>query len=387
MKGTIFRRSPGSWSVVVPMGYGPDGKYHRSWQTVRGPKKDAERLLATLVHQVNTGTYIEPCELSLHEHLREWLAYVSKRLSARTVQRYAEIIEGHLIPALGTKRLVDLRPLDISRYYDYALAHGRLAGDAPLSRSTLLKFHHVLHKALKEAVAWQRIATNPAAAVTVPNGADRPAAKARSLTDEECARLLRAVAGDRLEVPVLFTLATGLRRGELLGLRWCDLDLEAAKLRVAHSLEEAGGVLRLKEPKTRAGRRTIPLPATAVQVLRHHRAAQDELRLASGPAYDDHDHVFCLPDGSPWRPSAFSVAFHRLVKRTAIEAARFHDLRHTHATQLLRAGVAPKVVSERLGHANIAITLDIYAHVLPEMQNEAAARMDVILQRALGAEQ
>lgn len=382
MRGSIYRRGE-AWTVKIERPRRADGRRQYRYETV-ATRREAERLRAKLVHDLNAGTYIEPCDLFVREHLHEWLDYVSTRLSARTVQRYREIVEGHLVPGLGQKRLVDLRPLDISRYYDHALAHGRLGGDAPLARATLVKFHHILHKALKDAVAWQRIASNPAAAVTVPNGVGKPTTTARSLSDEECAVLLRAAA-DRLYLPTLLALATGMRRGELLGLRWRDIDLDGAKLRVAHSLEEAGGALTLKEPKTRAGRRTVPLPATAVRALRHHRAAQDELRLGRGSAYHDRDLVFPWPDGTPWRPSAFSVAFHRLVTKSGIEQARFHDLRHTHATQLLRAGVAPKVVSERLGHANIAITLDIYAHVLPEMQNEAADRTDVVLQKALAA--
>ena len=175
-----------------------------------------------------------------------------------------------------------------------------------------------------------------------------------------------------------------MRRGELLGLRWRDIDLDGAKLRVEHSLEEAGGALTLKEPKTAPG--GAPFPCRPPPCGRCVTTAPTRrLRLGRGSAYHDRDLVFPWPDGTPWRPSAFSVAFHRLVTKSGIEQARFHDLRHTHATQLLRAGVAPKVVSERLGHANIAITLDIYAHVLPEMQNEAADRTDVVLQKALAA--
>ena len=383
MRGSIYRRGEG-WTIKIERPRRADGGRQYRYETV-ATRKEAERLRAKLVHDLDAGTYIEPCTLYVHEHLYEWLTYVSTRLSARTVERYTQIVELHLIPGLGQRRLVDLRPLDVAVFFDWELSHGRGNGGAPMAHATLVKIRNVLHRALKEAVAWQRIAVNPATAVSVPNGAPETGAKARSLSEEECAALLAAAEGDRLYLPVVLTLATGLRRGELLGLRWCDLDLDAATLRVEHSLEEAGGALNLKEPKTRSGRRTVPLPATAVRALRRHRAEQDGRRLAGGPGYDDRNLVFCSPDGSPWRPSAFSVAFRRLVTKGGLDHARFHDLRHTHATMLLRAGVAPKVVSDRLGHANIAITLDIYSHVLPDMQNEAAERMDGDLQRALAA--
>jgi len=382
MRGSIYRRGD-VWTVKIERPRRADGRRQYRYETV-ATRKEAERLRAQLVHDVNAGTYIEPCDLFVHEHLHEWLAYISTRLSARTVERYTQIAEGHLIPGLGQKRLVDLRPLDIAVFFDHELAHGHGNGDAPLAHATLVKIRNVLHRALREAVAWQRIAVNPATAVSVPNGVPETAAKARSLSEGECATLLTAALGDRLYDPVVLTLATGLRRGELLALRWCDVDLDAATLRVAHSLEEAGGVLNLKEPKTRAGRRTVPLPATAVQMLRRRRVEQDRLRLASGAGYADRDMVFCLPDGSPWRPSGFSVAFRRLVTKSGLDHARFHDLRHTHATQLLRAGVAAKVVSDRLGHANIAITLDIYSHVMPDMATEAAERIDGVLKKAMG---
>ena len=185
-------------------------------------------------------------------------------------------------------------------------------------------------------------------------------------------------------MPILLAVSSGMRRGELLGLRWSDVDLVAGTVAVRQTIEETKAGLTFKGPKTARSRRVLPIGATTVAALKHHRAAQDELRLGQGGDYQDADLVFCLPDGSPWSPSAFSLAFGRLLRKTTLPQIRFHDLRHTHASQLLAQGVHPKIVSERLGHANIGITLDCYSHVLPGLQQEAVAAYDRALRASMG---
>ncbi len=178
-------------------------------------------------------------------------------------------------------------------------------------------------------------------------------------------------------------VSSGLRRGELLGLPWRDLDLEAGTLTVRQSLEETGAGCTLKQPKTARSRRSLPLGETTVAALKRHRVAQDGQRLALGPLYQDHGLVFASPEGSPWSPAAFSLAFMRLVRRIGLGGTRLHDLRHTHASLLLAQGGHPKIVSERLGHASVAITLDTYSHVLPGLQEAAVAQFDAGLATAL----
>jgi integrase len=203
------------------------------------------------------------------------------------------------------------------------------------------------------------------------------------LEDDGVARLLAAVEGTAIHVPVLITLATGMRRGEVLGLRWSDIDFAAGSLAVRQTLQEAEGKRTFKEPKTPKSRRVIALPTVALEALRQHRARQAETKLQLGGRYNDHDLVCTQADGSPWWSSGFDRAFRKARKQARVEDVRFHDLRHTHATQLLKAGVHPKVVSERLGHASIGITLDTYSHVMPGMQEEAAEKIDAGLRAAL----
>jgi integrase len=208
----------------------------------------------------------------------------------------------------------------------------------------------------------------------------------RALDEAATAKLLRAASDSRLSLPILLAVTTGLRRGEILGLRWKDVDFQNSSLAVRQSLEQTRDGLTFKQPKTAKGRRVVALPTLAVEGLKRHKLKQVTTKLAFGAAYQDHDLVCARDDGTPWPPDTFSSAFVGLIRREEVQTVRFHDLRHTHATQLLRQGVHPKVVSERLGHATVGITLDVYSHVLPGMQAEAASRTDAALRAALGNE-
>jgi integrase len=207
----------------------------------------------------------------------------------------------------------------------------------------------------------------------------------KCLDESSTTQLLKAVEGSALHLPVLLAATTGMRRGEILGLRWQDVDLDAATLGVRQSLEETKTGLVFKPPKTQKGRRSVALPLMTVEVLRRHRVEQAEARLASGRVYQDHGLVIARANGEPIRPSTVTKAFEDLARNAGLQGTRFHDLRHTHATTLLRHGVHPKVVSERLGHSTVGITLDVYSHVLPGMQEEAARRVDAVLRTAMEA--
>lgn len=196
--------------------------------------------------------------------------------------------------------------------------------------------------------------------------------------------LLKGAAKKSVYIPILLAVTTGMRRGEILGLRWSDIHLDAYTLAVCQSLEHTRvGGLKFKQPKTRRGRRVVVLPTVAVEALRKHRAVQGRIRLQAGSDYKDQDLVCARWDGSPRNPGAVTRAFAKLVVDLGLPKVRFHDLRHSHATQLLREGIHPKVVSERLGHATVGITLDTYSHVTPSMQEEAAKRIDSALRTAL----
>lgn len=333
---------------------------------------------------MNTGAYVEPSRITLGDYLGRWLEdYARPNVAAKTFERYSEIVRLHLIPSLGHHVLSKLQPLHIQRYYSEALASGRRDGKGGLSPQTVLHHHRVLREALQQGVKWLLLGRNPADAVEPPRARPR---EMRALNEAATARLLTAAEGTRLFIPILLAASTGMRRGEILGLRWKDVDLEGATLAVRQSLEQTAAGLSFKQPKTAKSRRVVALPAFTVEGLKQHRARQATERLALGAAYTDNGLVCPAADGAPWRPNAFSAAFVALIRKTTLQAVRFHDLRHTHATQLLRNGIHPKVVSERLGHATVGITLDVYSHVMPGMQEEAALRTDVALRAALAGD-
>lgn len=382
MKGHIRKRGKRSWAIVLDLGRTAEGRRRQRWHTVTGTKRDAERELGRLLHEFNTGAYVEPVRMLLSDYLERWLSdCASHAVSAKTLERYTEIVRNHLTPSLGQHPLQKLQPLHIQGSYSEALKRGRLNGRGGLSPRTVLHHHRVLHSALKQAVRWQLLVRNPADAVEPP----RPQHKEmRALGEEETIRLLEAARNSRLYSPAFVAVTTGLRRGELLALKWDKVDLNRRLLSVQLTLEQTRGGLNFKQPKTPRSRRMIDLPALTVEELKRHRKDQARHRLMLGPAYEDHGLVFPAPDGRPWAPDRFSSTFSALTRRSGFEGFRFHDLRHSHATQLLKQSIHPKVVSERLGHATIAITLDTYSHVLPGLQKDAAEKIDVALRAAMG---
>lgn len=381
MKGSIFKRkgSTDTWTIVLELDAGADRKRRRAWYTVRGSYRDAQRKRTELLQAQQTGTYVEPNHMTVEVVLNKWIA-TKNDLAHKTRERYREIVKVHLIPALGHHLLEKLRPLDIQDYYAKARISGRKRkGGGPLAARTVLHHHRVLREALQQAVRWRLLTVNPADAVEAPRAA-RP--EIHALDEADAANLIKLSADTRLEVPITLALTTGMRRGELLGIRWQDLDVDAGTLSVRQSLEhtkEAG--LVFKAPKTGKGR-SIDLGSIALDALRRHKLAQ-EREKRWGSAYDDHDLICAEPDGRPWHPDAMSSAYRKLLADHSLSGIRFHDLRHTHATHLLRQGVSPKVVAERLGHATVAMTLDTYSHVLPGMQADAATKVDCALRLAM----
>jgi integrase len=390
MKGHIRARGD-SWSIVLDLGRDPaTGRRRQKWYTVAGTKKDAQRELTRLLREIDTGSFVEPSKTTLGKYLAEWLdSYARTAVAPKTFERYREIIGCHLGPALGKHILSQLRPLHIQAYYSLALRSGRRPArgrsDAPsgLSARTVLHHHRVLRQALAQAIKWQLLVRNPADSVEPP----RPVpVEMHTLDEAQIAKLLDFASGNPLlRLAILLAVTTGLRRGEIMALRWADLDLDAGSLAVRQSLEETKAGLAFKAPKTLKGRRTVALPALAIEGLRRHRAEQARVRLHLGPGYADNDLVCCHADGRPIHPQTITHAFIKLIDQHKSELPRvsFHSCRHSHATILLRKGVHPKIVSERLGHATTGITLDIYSQVMPGMQEEAALKVDIALRTAI----
>jgi len=296
-----------------------------------------------------------------------------------TLARYTAIVERHLVPALGALRLRDLRPAHILAAYGRSLAPGGRAdgGAGGLSPRTVLHHHRLLHEALAHAVRWQLLSRNPADAVDPPRAA-RP--EMHVLDVAQVAQLLAAAASTPQYAFVYAALATGARLGELLALRWQDVDFAKGKLSITRTVKRVSGQgLIFGSPKTHRSSRPVALSAETKAVLQEHRRRQLEHRLRMGPAYKEQGLVFAGPTGGPMDDANLRRAFCRIVRAAGLEPLRIHDLRHTAATLMLRAGVSPKVVAERLGHATVSLTLDVYSHVLPDMQREAAEALERVM--------
>ena len=380
MKGSIRQRSKGSWEIFYDMGADPvTGKRRQKSQTVKGTKRDAQRRLREVLLSIEQSSYVKPNKITLGEWLSQWLRdYVSMNTTDRTQESYSYIVEGHLIPSLGKVVLADLQPQDVQRYYAEKLNKGRTDGKGGLSGRSVVYYHRILSKALDYAVKMGVVVRN------VANLVEPPRVKKvtmNTLSTEEVTRFLEAAKETDYYVFFATLLYTGLRRGELLALRWRNLDLIKGNLTVVETAYKLGnGDYIIKEPKTAHSRRSVTLSTSLIELLRAYRIDQELLRIQLGVSLNADDFVFIRPDGSPLNPSAVSLAFRRIIHKAGLKDIRIHDLRHTHATLMLQAGVNPKVVSERLGHASISITLDIYSHVLPGMQEAAVEKFDKLFE-------
>ncbi len=376
MKGHIKQRSKGSWTIVVDAGKDQEtGKRRQQWHTIKGTKRDAQRALREMLTAVETGTYVKPSKLSLGEWLSQWLdSYVSMHTTPRTQESYRYIIKTHLLPALGSIPLNQLQPQHIMSHYGSALSKGRVDGKGGLSARSVLYQHRILSEALSHAVKMGHAARNVAEAVEPPRP-DRATVSTLSRADID--RFLDSARNTPYYVFYSTLLYTGLRRGELLALKWRNLDLDRGMLHVVESAYKLGnGEYVVKEPKTPHSRRAVALPPSLTELLKYYREQQTDAMAKLGTSLTEDRFVFTGPDGEPLDPNLVSRGFGKMIKNAGLPHIRLHDLRHTHATMMLEAGIHPKVVSERLGHASVGITLDIYSHVLPGLQEAAADRFD-----------
>jgi integrase len=335
--------------------------------------RDLERERVRILRDLDTGTLADPGRLTLADLAHSYLAHARTRTRPRTAQRYAELLNGHVLPRIGGVRLSKLRPLHVQQALDAMLGVG-------LAPRTVLHAYRVLSAALRYAVRLQILGVNPAAAVSPP----RPERTALTIPDPQAvAAILRAAEGTALHAPLVVAAATGMRRGEVLGLNWSSVDLRSGLVRVVRAAQVgAKGAVQFLEPKSDRSRRTVALPPLAVEALRRHRKDQASRHLLAGAAWQALGLVFDRGDGGPIHPDLFSQGFQRLAKRLGVPV-RLHDLRHAYATALLVAGVHPKVVSEALGHSSVAFTMDIYSHVLPSMQRAAADAIQAALGPAM----
>jgi integrase len=377
MKGHIRERSPGHWAIVIDVPQ--DGKRKQRWHSFKGTKRQAQIECARLISEFQDGTAIEPSRMTVAAFLDRWIEHMQGQVSPRSHERYAEIARKNLVPLLSGLTLTKLQPAHISQAYAKALASGRRDGQGGLSARTVTHMHRVLREALQQAVRWQLLARNPADAVKPPKVERK---QMNVLDTDATAALIEAARPYRIFVPILLGVLCGLRRGEIAALRWRSVDLEVGQLRVVASIEQTKAGCREKE--TKSGRdRVVALPAMLTAELRRHRAEQAQELLQLGVRLADDSYVVAQADGNPLQPNSLTHAFTDFLEGHGLQRVRLHDLRHSHATHLLAAGIHPRVASERLGHSKVGITLDLYSHVLPGMQAEAAAAVDSAVQAAL----
>lgn len=368
-EGSIFRRKDGTWSAELSYqdDYGSPKRrtvYGKTQAEVRTKLRDARE-------RVESGAPVKDASMTVAAWLEDWTAKslaASDRKQA-TKDLYATIARTHLVPRVGTIPLDRLRPSDV----EGLVVAKREAG---LAASTVRTIYTVLRAALDIAVRDGLLRRNPAAAVRRP-GVERR--DAPHLTAEQAQALLEAIRGDRLEPLFRVMLATGLRRGEALALHWSDVDVDAGLLRVRWTLSRTSKGLQLDEPKTDKSRRTVPLPHSAIEALRAHRTRQMDEQVAAAGAWLDNGLVFPTEIGTPLEPCNVLRRFELLAERAGLVGVHLHTLRHSAASFLLAAGTHTKVVQEHLGHSSYAITADIYSHVSPAQQREAADRLDEAL--------
>jgi integrase len=373
MRGSIVKRGKG-YSVVVELDRDPmTGKRRQRWHSGYRTKRQAEDALSELVNGVKRGTYVAKTRQSLTEYVAEWLTAIEPTVRPSTHHSYARNLRLHVLPYLGGTPLHAVDAGMLNGLYATLLAEGRADHQSGgLSPRSVRYVHTIAHRAFKDAVKWGRLARNPADAADPPRASSSGRPESVTWTPEQLRRFLVGTLGDRHHTAYLVLATTGLRRGEALGLRWRDLDLKQGRASIRQTVIAVQHLPMLGTPKTAKGRRTVVLDAGTVAELREHRKRQAAERLQMGEGWADNDLVFCRVEGTMLHPERFSRSFGDAVRRLGLPPIRLHDLRHGWATMALSAGVHPKVVQERLGHANIGITLDTYSHVTGSLHGDAA---------------
>jgi integrase len=441
MRGSVIKKGD-RWYVKIELDVDPaTGRRRQKWHSGFNTKREAERARVDLLSKFDRGEYVEPTHQTVASFMADWLRALEPTIRASTFESYERNVRNHVVANIGSTRLTKVDAGVLNGLYALLLSSGRMSSSrkgkgyepevvaralalrakgltlvatadqlrsdftsaehitkdtlasllrrqasktaerpAGLDPRTVNYIHTIIHSAFKDAVRWGRLARNPADASDPPSGGQKSdgiqawdAATLRWFLNDS------RVRGDRLYGLWVLLATTGMRRGEALGLRWRDVDLDAGRLRVVQTLIQTRGKASISEPKTARGRRPISLDKSTVAVLREHRKQMLKERLLVGPDFNDSGLVFHRPDGSRLKPDAVSATFLRRVESSDVDRITLHGLRHTWATLALEKGIHPRVVQERLGHSTIAITLGIYSHVTPTLHDEAAEQVAALL--------
>lgn len=362
-EGSIYKRKDGLWVAQVTI----QGKHLSKYFKLNS---EASKWLHNTRNQIQDGMTLASSQITLEKYLNQWLISYRSSVHPNTIVQYEGIIRIHLIPVLGRIKLKDLRTDQIQALINSEIQHGT-------SPRMVRYIHGVLRRALNIAVRWGLISRNPAPLVTLPKLRRK---EMNTLNDSQVRVFLSAAKSMRHETLFWMAVFTGLREGELFGLKWSDLNWEKKHLRVQRQLQRLQGKgMVFTEPKTAAGKRMIVLSTATIAKLREHLTFQVQERMAAGDKWQEFDLLFPSVFGTPLDPSNMYKDFKDILRKAGLPDIRFHDLRHTAATLMLQQGTHPKIVQERLGHSDISLTMNTYSHVLPSMQEEAAEKMDEIL--------
>jgi integrase len=366
-EGTITKRKDGRWEARVSL---PPADRRTIYGKTR---REVQEKLTVALRDVQQGLPLPSGRQTLGQFITRWLQdAVKPAVAPATFDSYRRMANRHVIPELGRVPLDKVTPQHVQHLQSAMLSRG-------LSARTVVYARAVLRRALGQAVKWGLLARNPVPLVDPPK---QQRHEADFLTADEAKRLMTSIAGDRLEPLILLTLVTGLRRGEVLSLRWQDLDLDGGVVRVEGQYQKWDGAWQWLPPKTHQSRRALALPPFVVQPLREHRLRQLEERLAVGAAWQDFDLVFCTAIGTPLDGPNLTRQFQRRLRRAGIRSIPFHSLRHSAATLLLARGLTLGQIQKVLGHSTVRLTADLYAHHVQEIAEQAAAEMQALFGRA-----
>lgn len=391
MNGSLHKQNGSKyWYLTIDMGKEKIGEkengkpiYKRLQKKINTKmikKSDAEKVRIETINQLNNNVFVKPEKLTFTEFLNNWLNnYVKQNCELTTYESYELIIKKHIIPYFKNEVLLQkLQPSDLQKYYNYLLENGRADGKGGLSANTVHKHHANIHKALDYALKMQLVVRNVADAVPLPQ---KQKYIGNYYTGEQIKILIEVVKNTPIETPVIITITLGLRRGEALGLKWNNINLNEGILRISESRVRFGKGAITKKPKNESSIRTMPIPEFLIKYLKQLNVRQKENKLMCGKDYKDNGYVCCHFDGSPLDLSYISHKFREILEINSLPLIRFHDLRHSNASYLLKQGVSMKEIQVWLGHKQLSTTSDIYSHVDMELKKNSANKINEIFKK------
>lgn len=372
------KRADGSsyWQITIELPKDPiTGKRNRRYRSVEGGKKDAERAMHKFIRELEKGYHMTDSKICITEWLETWLdVYIRPNVSVTTCSRYEGMVKRYIDPTIGHMQVQQLNTLAVQAWVN-SLKVSPVSGKE-MSAATVKHVYHVLKGALDKAVLAGIIPRSPCASIMLPRGQKTPPV---IFNEAQIKQLIAAAKGTDMEIVIDIELCLGLRRGELLGLTWNDIDFEKNQIHIVNNRVVVNGKSVVKDPKTETSRRTVDVPVQLMQKLRQHKAKCLANRLRMGKAYTVTDYVIVHPDGKEVYPEYMSQLFHKLLQKADLPKCRFHDLRHLCASIMLMQGVNVKVAQEHLGHKDISTTMNIYSHVLPSVAKDAAEKIGALV--------